>query len=269
MEEQIGQAIGEAGKVAEELITTPRGIFVAADIVVVVIFLLFAAYYWKKGIYQTVVATIIIVVSLFVGIVGSNVISPTIYEKVYPKVEKSVTQSYEREMEARKNGDTTPAKTFTKAFNHIIESYNRAVDKANSDEDNTHVYKKIVISEAEKDDRTKEVVLRETSKAVDKLIRIVVFGLIVAIMLFVCTTIKNYFGEITEWVIIKQANKLAGMIFGLLLCYTIMYLLLHFVNFLDLDGLQKFANDTVVLKYLMGVTPDDIANYVVKAADTF
>lgn len=269
MEEQIGNAINEAGKVAEDLVTTSHGIYVAADIVIAVIFLLFIAYYGKKGLYQSVVTTVILVISLFVGIISSNVFSPMVYDKVYPDVEKRVIESYEKEVEAREKGITTPAQSFTKAFNHIIESYNKAVDEANSDEDNTHVYKKIEISEAEKDSRTKEVILKETASAIDKLIRVIVFGISVAIMLFACTTIKNYFGAITEWIIIKQANKLSGMIFGFLICYTIMYLALHFVNFLDVEAIQKFANNTVVLKYLMGLTPDDIANYALEIADTF
>lgn len=206
------------------------------DIIVAVIFLLFISISGKRGLYSCAMSVFVIVLALAIGIFLSGILTEPAFKYVYPKVENSITQKYDKEMEAIEKDKDTPASVFSDNFNHLLDTLGLD-DMIQEGSDRITA-------------KTKEVVLQAAAATTYKLVKLVLFGLCTAIGLFVMTIIKNFFGNVADWPIISWVNTLGGMLIGFLECYIIFFLLIKGADLIGIQFFNDISEGTILMDFI-------------------
>ncbi len=218
----------------DALVQSHAGLLI--DIIVVIIFLVFIALKGKRGLYSCGMSVFVIALAVTLGIFVSSLVTPVVFKNVYPDIEQQLSDRYDEEVRALEEDTETPAQVFNKGFNNLVKSLGI--------EEEASAYTKRIIS------TPKQELLEKRAASTYKLIRFVSFGLITALGILALTLIKNYFGKIADWPVIKWVDSLGGMLIGFLECYALMFLAIKGADFLGINFFNEMSEGTVILDFI-------------------
>ena len=218
----------------DALVQSRAGLLV--DIIIAILFLLFIAVKGKRGLYSCGMSVFVIALAVTLGIFVSSLVSPVVFKHVYPDIAQQISDRYDAEIAAQESDTETPAQVFNRGFDNLIKSLGL--------EDKVSGYVQEITS------RPKQELLDKRAASTFKLIRFVSFGLFTALGILILTIIKNYFGKIADWPVIKWVDTAGGMIIGFLECYAILFLAIKGADLFGITFFNDMSEGTVLLDFI-------------------
>ena len=216
-------------------------LYTVVDFVVLVLFLIISLTCARKGIYGTVAPVIIIVASLAVGITFSAMLTQPVFEKVWPGVEERTNAKFDSQIEALKEEKLTPEQSFVESFNILLESLNLDSKQIKSSLDS---YEDSAVEAA------RHALLQKTATVTVKIVHLILFGFITAIMLLLSTLAKNLLEKVANFSIVGWANRLLGFLFGVAICLVITWLVLRVCSFLHVTVVQDYIDNSILIHWV-------------------
>lgn len=230
----------------EQLTTTISPLVI--DLFIGAIILVVALLRAKAGIFQCVMAVVVIILSLALGIVGSQILTPIVKTAVWDHYYAEETaRKFDEEAELAMKGQKSFEQSFKESWNDLIESFGTdKVDVLLMDDS------QVDYSDSQMVEKLRALTLLKAELMVTNLVHMVLFGLMSAIGFFVFTLLKNMLDKVANFSIVGWANHALGFALGLVEIIVILIVIFRGATLLNITFFSDIAEGTVLTKWLVG-----------------
>ncbi|MBR5642157.1 MAG: CvpA family protein [Firmicutes bacterium] len=211
------------------------------DIAIGLIFLLFALWHAKRGFYKTFSGIIALVVAIALGIAGANFLTEPAMEKVWPKVEETVSENY----------DSSVGKTITELHDSVGKTAESLLKLTHLDEAAGEVLEeKEQVSWTE---APKAKLLDLVHIALREVVHAVLFLVIAILGLLLAKPINALVDKINDAPVLKQLDWLGGFVIGLLECLAILFIVMKVCELRNVSFFRDIQEGSWFITKLLGL----------------
>ena len=218
------------------------------DLVLAAVILLVALIKAKTGLYQSVMSIVVIILSLAIGFVGARLFTEPVSDYVWKGYGPKVEAKFDEEVSLALEGDMGLGQAFKNSWNRVIsdlgsEKLTESLSIENEEIDYT---------DSELVAKVKQLTLLKTRMLVDKVCRLVMFGLCMALALLLLTLIKNFIGNVADFSDIGWVNRFGGFCLGFIEAIVVMLMIVRGAGLLNINYFANLSEGTVLLSWLVG-----------------
>lgn len=211
------------------------------DIAVVLIFLLFALLHARRGFYKTFAGIIAITVAIVCGIAGAGILTPPVMEKVWPKVEASVSDHY----------DASVGQTITELHELVGSGAEKLLQITHLEDKAENVleeHKAVSWTQA-----PKEKLVQLVYKALREVVHALLFIAIALLGLLLFKPLNALVDKINDAPGFKQMDWLGGFIVGLLECLAVFFIAIKICEMRDVSFFRDIQEGSWLITKLLGL----------------
>jgi len=218
------------------------------DLVLAVIILFVAAIKAKAGLYHTVMSVVVIILALAIGLVGSNILTPTVKAIVWEKYKPTVEEKFDKKVEDALNKEISVRDVAMETWNKIISDFeiDKMTEALTIEDDDFDVTDSELVA------KMKAFTLLKSELLVEKVVHLALFGVLAALGLLVMTIIKNILGKVADFSVVGWVNHLGGFVLGAVEAIVILMVIIRFASLLNIKFFTDISEGTVLLNWFIG-----------------
>ena len=211
------------------------------DIAVGLIFLLFALWHAKRGFYKTVSGLIALVVAIALGIAGANFLTEPAMDKIWPKVEQTVSDNY----------DSSVGRTITEVHDVIGHNAEMLLEFTKLHGEAEEILKQHEATSWTEAPKAKLLDLVHT--ALHEVVHAVLFLVIAIIGLVLFKPINALMEKINDAPVLRSLNWLGGFLVGLLECLAIFFIVIKICELRNVSFFRDIQEGSWFITKLLGL----------------
>jgi hypothetical protein len=216
------------------------------DIGVGLLFLVFGLLAANRGLYKTIIGVVVLVLALTIGIIGANVLTDPVVERVWPQVETRIEQRLD---------DTERLSGLAAGFETLGEVLGEGVEKLLSITGNRDNAKSAAREYSANSllSGLKEKLMGLVDLSFRKLMHAILFLLCSLIGFILLQPVSALLGKLTEAPVIRTLDWLGGFAIGLLECLVIAYIVTKVCSLRGIAFFEDLAPGTTLLSWLLSL----------------
>lgn len=216
------------------------------DSVIILFVLLLGFLKGKKGLYRSVMPILVLVVSLFIGMVVSEMLVPVVEDIAFPMVEEKVCSKIDDAYEKLMSDTASPGAVFKYRWNGMLEDMGIEPGEVAEDDDDMD------LSTPKSVEITKEIAVAGALKTAHKVIEVLLFAIITLAAYLILTLISKMFGGVTEWKVIKWFDAAGGFAIGVMAALVILFIIIRGSMLFGWETFTQYSEGTGVLSMFTG-----------------